>query len=1355
MTYKHPATTVGWSLLQAADAAAARTAIGAAASIGASVSNSFAATVGNGSSTSIPVTHNLGTLDVVVSVHLIATGEEVECDIVKTSTNVVTLNFATAPTSNSLRCTIIGNAFSSSGSQTVVSVIDYNAVADGVADDTAAINAALSAVKAAGGGVVVLGRKHLVSAPLVVDEYVTLRGLGGQSINRGTMITSSALTGPVVKVIGRSARVEKMTITSTTEREAAGKRPTTAAAGTGTTATLTFAASPNVVVGDRITVSNVTPTGYNGTYTVTATSGNSVSYACAATGSQTVAGTVSICDGHGVFVYMSEVARGTGVSIGWSRVELDDLFIYRQPTDGVHTIGTCELSQFNLVTVQDCLRHGYLFSSGSASGYTNLRYPPFMVRLSRCRAFECGGQALIACEPTTGEAAQGIHLDNFEALNCCWDSAKTNAIASDANTKLFQIQLGGFGHIIDRLDCEDQFYANTTTSGGQPRTAKTVPAKGVYSLASGVTVTAPFFSSLAQSWLQGPATAGSASGIVIKYPTINPGQYGVAQNPAISFPSTAWGVEVRYLTSMTTGATKVVQSQSLNAKIEADGVPQIGLTSTVANWADGVTPVAANVTSGTLTTTSHRTQVGGEGGLADTLFVIRLASGLNGVAGLDLWLYRGSQDITIKHAPLSWAVAPGSNIFNASGADVVMTATKNNILHYVYDGTNWVQSALTEAVGKTDLAINVKDYGAVGDWNPAASSVVGGQTGTDDSDAFDRALAAVNSTGSRKLYVPAGNYRLTRTFLINIQAYGGITIEGANSANLYIDHTNGAGVRITGRSVTIRKLGIRCSDLRSGAAYDSTNIGLLVADTGTNRTFTRTRFEDLDILGHPSHGCAITGYNPFSVYERILCQDNKGHGFVIDGGECIGQVNNNNAPPGINTLRHTWAINNGGHGLVIGNPAATNMPFRILVDNMDSTGNATNPAARFTTDDMWLLGENCEIRRSAVGPPTPTIQSISSNGSTATLTFATNPYFEVGNTIQVGGVIPLGYNGTYTVTAASTSAPWTVSYASTTTGSMTSTGTGVNQQINASKYGMRISGIGWIVKNNRYINVGRSVTVSGNTIDGVAPGGSTIENLRVINSHSSIDQAVGVVIEAGVIQTKVHLSNTLNMVVPVQDNSANTAGNIITSSYELVTPATLLATNNDYNWELGKSVLRLTAASGGSTISGFAWPSSGRQMRLLNVGTNNITLLHEGTGSTSTKRIITPTGSDFILPLNQSVLLVYDGGLVAAGDTASRWRVMTSIPTTANTSRTVVTLTSSSPTTLGTGDHVVFLNGSGNAVLPTAGGSNSRYVIKNIDSANRTVATTSPQTIEGSATYTIPPGTSIEVFSDGANWRII
>lgn len=62
------------------------------------------------------------------------------------------------------------------------------------------------------------------------------------------------------------------------------------------------------------------------------------------------------------------------------------------------------------------------------------------------------------------------------------------------------------------------------------------------------------------------------------------------------------------------------------------------------------------------------------------------------------------------------------------------------------------------------------------------------------------------------------------------------------------------------------------------------------------------------------------------------------------------------------------------------------------------------------------------------------------DGTTATLTF-TVPLdvapVTVGSTILVSGVEPVGYNGTYTVTASSNDTAYTVSYANRTTGALT------------------------------------------------------------------------------------------------------------------------------------------------------------------------------------------------------------------------------------------------------------------------------------------------------------------------------
>lgn len=66
----------------------------------------YAANVGDGSATSFALTHNLGTRDVVVSIYDNSTYEEVITDVVLTSTSVVTVTFAVAPTSNAYRVVI-------------------------------------------------------------------------------------------------------------------------------------------------------------------------------------------------------------------------------------------------------------------------------------------------------------------------------------------------------------------------------------------------------------------------------------------------------------------------------------------------------------------------------------------------------------------------------------------------------------------------------------------------------------------------------------------------------------------------------------------------------------------------------------------------------------------------------------------------------------------------------------------------------------------------------------------------------------------------------------------------------------------------------------------------------------------------------------------------------------------------------------------------------------------------------------------------------------------------------------------------------------------------------------------------
>lgn len=68
----------------------------------------YASNIGNGSLTSIPVVHNLGTRDVTVQVYDNATFERVEPDIVHTDANTITAVFAVAPAAGAYRVVVHG-----------------------------------------------------------------------------------------------------------------------------------------------------------------------------------------------------------------------------------------------------------------------------------------------------------------------------------------------------------------------------------------------------------------------------------------------------------------------------------------------------------------------------------------------------------------------------------------------------------------------------------------------------------------------------------------------------------------------------------------------------------------------------------------------------------------------------------------------------------------------------------------------------------------------------------------------------------------------------------------------------------------------------------------------------------------------------------------------------------------------------------------------------------------------------------------------------------------------------------------------------------------------------------------------
>lgn len=111
----------------------------------------------------------------------------------------------------------------------------------------------------------------------------------------------------------------------------------------------------------------------------------------------------------------------------------------------------------------------------------------------------------------------------------------------------------------------------------------------------------------------------------------------------------------------------------------------------------------------------------------------------------------------------------------------------------------------------------------------------------------------------------------------------------------------------------------------------------------------------------------------------------------------------------------------------------------------------------------------------------------------------------------------------------------------------------------------------------------------------------------------------------------------------------------------------------------------------------------------------------------------------------------------AAGEVVSAAE-LNALATEANsgTKRTVVTVSASQTlAALTDTDYVVLVTSAGAPVLPTAVNNKSRYTIKNISTVNRTIATTSAQTIDGVTSVVIRADQSVDIISDNANWRLI
>lgn len=154
-------------------------------------------------------------------------------------------------------------------------------------------------LKSTGGGSITL------AAPATASDYtLTFPAQNGTPITTLPSTAGNVLTSDGTNWVSQALSVPAGVPTGMIVDGPYFSATTASASGTGSVATITFTPAYTIPVGSTVTISGVTPSGYNGVYTVTASSSGSVSFASSTTGSQTVAGSVVmspegflLCDG--------------------------------------------------------------------------------------------------------------------------------------------------------------------------------------------------------------------------------------------------------------------------------------------------------------------------------------------------------------------------------------------------------------------------------------------------------------------------------------------------------------------------------------------------------------------------------------------------------------------------------------------------------------------------------------------------------------------------------------------------------------------------------------------------------------------------------------------------------------------------------------------------------------------------------------------------------------------------------------------------------------------------------------------------------------------------------------------------
>lgn len=114
-------------------------------------------------------------------------------------------------------------------------------------------------------------------------------------------------------------------------------------------------------------------------------------------------------------------------------------------------------------------------------------------------------------------------------------------------------------------------------------------------------------------------------------------------------------------------------------------------------------------------------------------------------------------------------------------------------------------------------------------------------------------------------------------------------------------------------------------------------------------------------------------------------------------------------------------------------------------------------------------------------------------------------------------------------------------------------------------------------------------------------------------------------------------------------NASSVGGTV---SFPALSPAQITSDQNNYTLASPSYFIRLSSDASRSITGfvGYGTVVNGEVHIIVNVGSNNIVLVHESGLSTAANQFLNSTGADITLSANQSAELIYDS-------TSSRWRV--------------------------------------------------------------------------------------------------